>query len=85
MSAQFDRNRRLGALKDRLKDNSAAKIRALGDEQEKLDSVIDQYEQQLKTFKPKLDSIAADQQKVARQLSRLPGVSASAGGRGSVL
>lgn len=73
VSTQFERNRRLSALKDRLKDNSAAKIRSLGDEQEKLDSVIDGYEQQLKTFKPRLDSIAADQQKIARQLQRLLG------------
>jgi DNA sulfur modification protein DndD len=73
LSAQFERNRRLGALKDRLKDNSAAKIRALGDEQENLEGVIDRYEQQLKLFKPKLDGIATDQQKVARQLQRLPG------------
>jgi DNA sulfur modification protein DndD len=73
ISAQFDRNRRLSTLKDRLKDNSALKIRQLGDEQEQLETVIDQYERRLKTFKPILDAIAADQQKVARQLSRLPG------------
>ena len=31
---QFERNRRLGALKDRLKDHDAAKIRQLGEEQD---------------------------------------------------
>ncbi|NYH88241.1 AAA family ATPase [Actinopolymorpha rutila] len=73
VSAQFDRTRRVNALKDRLKDNSAAKIRALGDEQERLDSVIDGFEQRLKTFVPRLSDIATKQQRLARSLSRIPG------------
>ena len=73
LSAQFDRNRRLNALKDRLKDNNAAAIRSLGDQQERLDGVIDSYEQQLKTFPPRLAEIAAKQQRIARSLDRLPG------------
>ena len=73
LSAQFDRNRRLNALKDRLKDNDAAAIRSLGDQQERLDGVIDSYEQQLKTFPPRLADIATKQQRLARSLDRLPG------------
>jgi len=73
VSVQFDRKRRLSALKDRLKDNDAAVIRALGDEQSRLDGVIDRYEQQLKTFAPRLADIAAQQQRLARSLERLPG------------
>jgi DNA sulfur modification protein DndD len=72
-AAQFSRNRRLATLKDRLKDSNAAAIRALGDEQERLDAVIDRYEQQLKTFKPKLDDISAQQNREAKVLTRLSG------------
>ena len=74
-SAQFDRSRRLNALKDRLKDNDAAAIRSLGDQQDRLDGVIDSYEQQLKTFPPRLADIATKQQRLARSLDRLPGTS----------
>ena len=73
LSAQFDRNRRLNALKDRLKDNNAAAIRSLGDQQERLDGVIDSYEQKLKSFPPRLADIATKQQRLARSLERLPG------------
>lgn len=72
LSAQFDRSRRLSALKDRLKDNDATAIRMLGDQQERLDGVIDRYEQQLKTFAPRLADIASRQQRLARSLDRLP-------------
>ena len=73
ISAQFDRNRRLNALKDRLKDNDAAAIRSLGDDQERLDGVIDRYEQRLKKFAPIIADIASKQQRLARSLDRLPG------------
>jgi DNA sulfur modification protein DndD len=73
VSAQFDRTRRLNALKDRLKGNDAAAIRLLGDQQERLDGVIDRYEQRLKTFAPRLADIASQQQRLARSLGRLPG------------
>ena len=74
LAAQFDRNRRLNALKDRLKGNDAAAIRLLGDQQDKLDGVIDRYEQQLKTFLPRLADITSKQERLARSLARLPGV-----------
>jgi DNA sulfur modification protein DndD len=73
VSAQFDRGRRLGALKDRLKDHDAAAIRSLGDQQDRLDGVIDRYQQQLKTFDPRLVEIQSQQQRLARSLDRLPG------------
>ena len=73
VSAQFDRNRRLSALKDRLKDNDAAAIRSLGDEQERLDGVIDRYEQRLKKLAPIVADIVSKQQRLARSLDRLPG------------
>jgi DNA sulfur modification protein DndD len=64
LSAQFDRNRRLNALKDRLKGNDASAIRSLGD-QDRLDGVIDRYEQQLKMFPPRLAEIASQQERLA--------------------
>jgi DNA sulfur modification protein DndD len=73
LSRQYERKRRLDGLKDRLKDHDAAKIRTLADQQEKLDEIVDRFEQRLKTFKPRLDDIARDQQRIARALSRLPG------------
>lgn len=73
VSAQFDRNRRLSALTDRLKGNDAAAIRSLGDQHDRLDGVIDGYEQQLKTFGPRLAEIASQQDRFARSLTRLPG------------
>ena len=74
LAAQFDRNRRLSALKDRLKGSDAAAVRALGDQQDRLDGIIDRYEQLLKTFPPKLSEITSQQQRLARSLARLPGV-----------
>lgn len=70
---QFERARRVGALKDRLKDNNAAAIRALVSEQESLDSAIDGYEQHLKRLAPQLSEIASEQASLARSLGRLPG------------
>jgi DNA sulfur modification protein DndD len=73
VSTRFDRDRRLKALKDRLKGHDAAAIRSLGDAQERLDGVIDRYERRLKTFDPKLDEIASKQKRIARALGRLSG------------
>lgn len=73
ITAQFTKGRRLDVLKDRLKDNDAAKIRNLGDQQERLDGVIEGFERRLKTFEPKLAEITTQQQRLARSLDRLQG------------
>lgn len=73
LARQFDRNRRLTALKDRLKDNDAAKIRQLGQEQDRLEAVIGQYEDALKRLRPKQDEINKQQDKLANILRRLRG------------
>ena len=79
---QFERSRQLGRLKDRLKDNDAAMIRQLGEEQDALEQVIEQYEQSIKAFKPRQDEINKQQDKQAGILRRLgsaqPALSAEA-------
>ena len=81
-AVQFERSRRLGALKDRLKDHDAAKIRQLGEEQDALEQVIEQYEQSMRGFKPRQDEINKQQDKQAGILRRLgsaqPALSAEA-------
>ena len=72
-TAQFERGRRLNAIKDRLRDNDAAKIRSLAADQDRLEGVIEDYERQLRTFGPRLNEIATQQQSLARSLARLPG------------
>ena len=54
---QFERGRRLGALKDRLKDHDAARIRQLGEEQDQLEQVIEGYARSIRDFKPRQDDI----------------------------
>jgi DNA sulfur modification protein DndD len=68
---QFERSRRLGALKDRLKDHDAAKIRQLGEEQDRLEQVIEDYEQSIQNFKPRQDDINKQQDRQAGILRRL--------------
>jgi DNA sulfur modification protein DndD len=81
-AVQFERSRRLGALKDRLKDHDAARIRQLGEEQDALEQVIEQYEQSMRDFKPRQDEINKQQDKQAGILRRLgsaqPALSAEA-------
>jgi DNA sulfur modification protein DndD len=72
-ATQFERRRRLSALKDRLKDNDAAMIRQLGADQDRLERVIERYEQALRDFKPKQDEINKQQDKLARILRRVGG------------
>jgi DNA sulfur modification protein DndD len=72
-ATQFQRNRRLNALKDRLKDHDAAMIRQLGEEQDRIEAVIERYEQSLREFKPKQDEINKKQQKLAGILDRMGG------------
>ncbi|GEM_PF-5756791 len=73
VATQFERNRRLNGLKDRLKDNDTAKIRQLGDDQDRLERAIDGYEQSLRGFKPKQDEINKEQDRFAGVLRRLGG------------
>jgi DNA sulfur modification protein DndD len=68
---QFSRNRRLESIKDRMKDNDAAKIRQLATEQERLDRAVASYEETLRDFKPKQDMLSAEQEKAARALGKL--------------
>ncbi len=72
-TTQFARNRRLNALKDRLKDNDAAMIRQLGEKQEQIERVIEGYERSLRGFKPKQDEISKQQSKLAGILDRVGG------------
>lgn len=70
---QFDRTRRLGIIKDRLKDNDAAKIRQLGDEQDKLERAVERYEDRLRDFRAEQEKVQADQSRLANVLRRLGG------------
>lgn len=70
---QFERNRRLEGIKDRMKGNDAAKIRQLASEHDRLEKAIEGYEDALKNLKPKRDFVATEQDKLARVLSRLGG------------
>jgi DNA sulfur modification protein DndD len=73
LASQFERERRLSGIKVRMKDNDVAKIRQLGESQDRLESAIDRYEADLKGFKPKQDDINTRQSKVAGILRRLSG------------
>ncbi len=73
VSTQYDRNRRLGSIKDRLKDNDAAAIRQLGHEQERLERGIETYERRLGKLLDDEAKVAADQNKLAGVLRRLGG------------
>jgi DNA sulfur modification protein DndD len=73
LSMQFDRNRRLSAIKDRLKDNDAAKIRALGSEQERLEGAVETYGEKLRDLAAAQTKIDTDQNKLAAALRRLGG------------
>jgi DNA sulfur modification protein DndD len=70
-ATQFERNRRLGALKDRLKDHDAARIRQLGEEQDRLEQVIENYELSIRGFKARQDDINRQRDKQVAILRRL--------------
>jgi DNA sulfur modification protein DndD len=72
-ATQFARNRRLSGLKDRLKDHNAARIRQLGDDQDRLEQVIERYELSFHGFMRRQDDINKQQDKFARILRRLGG------------
>jgi DNA sulfur modification protein DndD len=73
VATQFERTRRLKALKDRLKANSAVLIRQLGGNQDRLEDVIDQHGKSLRDFKRKQDEINKHQDKLAGILRRMGG------------
>jgi DNA sulfur modification protein DndD len=73
VSTQYDRNRRLGAIKDRLKDNDAAAIRQLGNEQDRLERAITMYGDRLTKF-------ADDEAKIGKEQNRLAGILRRLGG-----
>lgn len=73
ISTQYDRNRRLGAIKDRLKDNDAAAIRQLGNEQDRLERAITGYSDRLNRF-------AEDEAKIGKEQNRLAGILRKLGG-----
>jgi DNA sulfur modification protein DndD len=72
-ATQFARNRRLNALKDRLKDHNAARIRQLGDDQDRLEEAIERYELSFHGFRRRQEEINKQQDKFARILRRLGG------------
>lgn len=63
ISTQYDRSRRLGVIKDRLKDNDAAAIRKLGMEQDRLKNAIESYAARLATF-------VDDEAKIGKELNQ---------------
>ena len=71
LSTQFDRNRRLHTIKDRIKDNDAAAIRQLAHDQEQLETVIEGYENKLKRFDDDQAKINSQQNRLANALRRL--------------
>lgn len=73
VSTQYDRNRRLGAIKDRLKDNDAAAIRQLGNEQDRLERAI-------VTYAGRLNKFAEDEARIAKESNRLAGILRKLGG-----
>ncbi|TYK51078.1 AAA family ATPase [Actinomadura decatromicini] len=73
LTALYDRNRRLSTVKDRLKDNDAARIRQLGNEQERLEQAIARYSDQLRKFDVDQEKINSDQKRLAGVLRRLSG------------
>lgn len=73
ISTQYDRNRRLGAIKDRMRDNDAAAIRKLGSEQDQLEIAINSFVAQLSAF-------ADDEAKISKEQNRLAGLLRRLGG-----
>lgn len=70
---QYDRQRRLSSIKDRLKDNDAAAIRQLGNDQDRLEQAIDRYGRQLRDLDEAEKKVASDQNKLAAALRKLGG------------
>lgn len=73
VSTQYDRRRRLGTIKDRLKDNDAAAIRQLGNDQDRLEQAIERYQGQLRDLDESDKKVASDQNKLAGALRKLGG------------
>lgn len=73
ISAQYDRNRRLATIKDRLKENDAAGIRQLGSEHDRLERVIESYEARLRKLAEDQTKVSSDQNKLAGVLRKLGG------------
>ncbi|MHC5559291.1 AAA family ATPase [Kocuria sp. U4B] len=71
VSTQYDRNRRLATIKDRLKDHDAAAIRLLGNQQEQLERNIKSFEGQLRELTARELQISTEQNKFAGVLRRL--------------
>ena len=78
LSALYDWNRRLGAIKDRLKDNSAAAIRKLGHEQDGLEGAVEKYFERLK-------KLIVDEAKIGQEQNRLAGSLRKLGGGPSAI
>ncbi|MGO4359323.1 AAA family ATPase [Terrabacter sp. RAF57] len=71
VTAQYERSRRLGTVKDRLKDNDAAAIRQLGNEQDRLEHAIESYEAHLRRVTDDETKVSAEQNKLAGVLRKL--------------
>jgi DNA sulfur modification protein DndD len=70
---QYQRRRNLAQIKDRLAGNDAAAIRALGQQQIRLDDAIESMKRRQTIVQSKLTNLGSEQQRLARQLDRLPG------------
>lgn len=68
---QFTRQRRLATIKDRMRDNDAARIRQLGDEQDALEQAIVRFEHRLGEINTRKAEVAASQDKHANTIRRL--------------
>lgn len=71
LSTQYDRRRRLNSIKDRLKDNDAATIRQLGNEQDRLEHAIGIYQVALRRLAEDESKINTEQNKFSSALRKL--------------
>jgi DNA sulfur modification protein DndD len=70
---QYERKQALEAISDRLQGNKAADIRALALKSRALESAIGSIEKSQRNNERRSNTVAADWQKLAKQLGRLPG------------
>lgn len=70
---QYQRRQNLESIKDRLRGHDAAEIRSLGQRQDALDRALERGEKELAKAEKDLTALIGEQEKVRRQLDKLPG------------
>jgi DNA sulfur modification protein DndD len=70
---QYLRRRQLDQIRDRLKGNDAAEIRSWAQQLESLEEAARNTKRQMVQADKRLSDVRSDQQRVARQIDRLPG------------